>query len=51
MNNNDNELERYAREKIRRDSKFKPNYCFILPTDGTRVGPTGPNNRLFKSSN
>ena len=47
MNNNDNELERWAIEKIRRDQKFKPNCCFIIPTGptgpGTGItGPTGP---------
>ena len=35
MNNNNNELERWAREKIRRDQKCKPQCCVI-------VGPTGP---------
>ena len=44
MNNNDNELERWAREKIRRDQRFKPNCCFIIPTGptGPAGGPTGP---------
>ena len=37
MNNNQNDLVRCAMEKIRRDEKFKPNCCFIIPT-----GPTGP---------
>lgn len=44
MNNNNNELERWAREKIRRDQKFRPD-CNIV------IGPTGPTARLFKSSN
>lgn len=35
MNNNDNELERWAREKIRRDQRFRPN-CNVI------IGPTGP---------
>ena len=44
MNNNDNELERWAREKIRREQRFKPNCCFIIPTGptGPAGGPTGP---------
>jgi len=47
MNNYDNELERWAIEKIRRDQRFKPNCCFIMPTGptgpGTGItGPTGP---------
>ena len=33
--NNNNELERYAREKIKRDQRFKPN-CNVI------IGPTGP---------
>lgn len=35
MNNNNNELERYAIEKIKRDQRFKPN-CSVI------IGPTGP---------
>ena len=35
MNNNNNELERYAREKIKRDQRFRPN-CNVI------IGPTGP---------
>ena len=35
MNNNDNELVRWAREKIKRDQRFRPN-CNVI------VGPTGP---------
>ena len=35
MNNNDNELERWAKEKIRRDQRFRPN-CNVI------IGPTGP---------
>jgi len=45
MNNNQNDLVRWAMEKIRRDEKFKPNCCFIIPTGptgGTGTGPTGP---------
>ena len=45
MNNSDNELERWAREKIRRDSKFRPNCNVIIgPTGptGPAGGPTGP---------
>ena len=48
MNNNDNELERWAREKIRQDSRFRPNCNVIIgptgPTgpSGGATGPTGP---------
>lgn len=48
MNNNDNELERWAREKIRRDQRFRPNCNIIIgptgPTgpSGGATGPTGP---------
>ena len=48
MNNNDNELERLAIEKIRRDSRFRPNCNVIIgptgPTgpSGGATGPTGP---------
>ena len=43
MNSNDNELVRCAKEKIRRDQKFKPNCCVFLPTvPGGITGPTGP---------
>ena len=43
MNNERNELEKYAWEKIKRDSKFKPNCCFISPINGIgATGPTGP---------
>jgi len=44
MNNNDNELVRWAMEKIRCDEKHRPDCCVV-------VGPTGPTERLFKSSN
>jgi len=37
MSNNQNDLVKWAMEKIRRDEKFKPDCCFIIPT-----GPTGP---------
>jgi len=45
MNNEQNDLVRCAMEKIRRDERFKPNCCFIIPTGptgGTGTGPTGP---------
>ena len=56
MNNNQNDLVRWAMEKIRRDEKFKPNCCFVIPTGptgpgGGPTGPTGATDRLFKSSN
>ena len=35
MNNEKNELEKCAREKIRRDQRFRPN-CNVI------IGPTGP---------
>lgn len=43
MNNNDNDLVRWAREKIKRDSKFKPACNTFIITDGIgATGPTGP---------
>ena len=43
MNNNDNELERCAREKIKRDSRFKPACNTFIINDGIgATGPTGP---------
>ena len=43
MNNYDNELERCAREKIKRDSKFKPTCNTFIIGDGIgATGPTGP---------
>ena len=45
MNNNDNELVRWAQEKIKRDQRFKPNCNVIIgPTGptGPSGGPTGP---------
>lgn len=45
MNNNDNELVRWAREKIRRDEQNRPQCCVIVgPTGptGPSGGPTGP---------
>lgn len=43
MNNNDNELERCAREKIKRDSRFKPACNTFIIGDGIgATGPTGP---------
>ena len=53
MNNNNNELERWAREKIRRDQKCKPQCCVIVgPTGptGPSGGPTGPTHTLFSES-
>ena len=41
MNNEQNDLVRCAIEKIKRDEKFKPNCCFVMPTGGI-TGPTGP---------
>lgn len=47
-NNNDNDLIREALEKIRRDSRFRPNCNVIIgptgPTGpaGGATGPTGP---------
>ena len=43
MNNNDNELVRWAKEKIRRDQKCKP-ACntFIIGDVIGATGPTGP---------
>ena len=35
MNSNDNELVRWAEEKIRRDKRFRPT-CNVI------IGPTGP---------
>lgn len=43
MNNNNNELERWAREKIRRDQKFRPN-CNIV------IGPMGATHALISES-
>lgn len=40
INNSDNELIRWAKEKIRRDSKFKPVCNTFIVSDGK--GPTGP---------
>ena len=37
MNCERNELEQYAWEKIKNDSKYKPNCCFV-----GGIGPTGP---------
>ena len=57
MNNNDNELVRWAMEKIRCDEKHRPDCCVVVgPTGPTGpasgpTGPTGPTERLFKSSN
>ena len=47
MSNNQNDLVKWAMEKIRRDEKFKPDCCFIIPTGptgpgGGATGPTGP---------
>ena len=48
MDNNDNELIRWAKEKIRRDQRFRPNCNVIIgptgPTgpSGGATGPTGP---------
>ena len=43
MNNNDNELVRWAKEKIRRDQKFKPTCNTFIIGDGIgATGPTGP---------
>lgn len=44
MNNEQNDLVRYAMEKIKRDQRFKPDCCFIIPTGptGPGTGPTGP---------
>ena len=43
MNNNDNELVRWAKEKIRRDQKFKPACNTFIIGDGIgATGPTGP---------
>lgn len=45
MNNNNNELVRWAMKKIKRDSIFKPNCNVIIgPTGptGPSGGPTGP---------
>ena len=44
MNNCDNELERWAREKIRRDQRFRPN-CNVI------IGPMGATARFNNSSN
>ena len=41
MNNNDNELERWAKEKIRRDQRFRPNCNIVIGPMGA-TGPTGP---------
>jgi len=48
MNNEQNELERWAIEKIKRDQRFRPNCSVIIgptgptgPAGGT-TGPTGP---------
>ena len=47
MNNEQNDLIRWAMEKIRCDEKHRPDCCVVVgPT-----GPTGPTERLFKSSN
>ena len=43
MNNNDNELVRWAKEKIRRDQKCKPACNTFIIGDGIgATGPTGP---------
>ena len=44
MNNKQNELERLAIEKIKRDQRFKTNCSVIIgPTGPTGdIGPTGP---------
>ena len=46
MNNGQNELIRCAMEKIRRDEKFKPDCCFIIPT-----GPTALYDYFFNKIN
>ena len=43
MNNNGNELERWAREKIRQDQRFRP-VCNVI------IGPTGPTHTLLSES-
>ena len=41
--NNDNDLIRWAKEKIRKDSKFKPICNTFIINDGSGItGPTGP---------
>ena len=45
MNNEQNDLVRWAKEKIRRDERYRPDCClFIGPTGptGPAGGPTGP---------
>ena len=43
MNNNQNDLVRWAKEKIRRDQKFKPTCnTFIIENRMAATGPTGP---------
>ena len=47
MNNNNNELVRWAMEKIKRDEKHRPECCVVIgptgPTGATgATGPTGP---------
>ena len=52
MSNNQNDLVRCAMEKIRRDEKFKPDCCFIIPAGPTgATGATGPTARFNNSSN
>ena len=43
-NNNNSELIRYAMEKIKRDSKCKPQ-CM-----GAIIGPTGPTGQIGRAS-
>ena len=43
MNNNQNDLVRWAKEKIKRDQKFKPTCnTFIIGNGIGATGPTGP---------
>ena len=44
MNNKQNDLLKWAMKKIKCDEKCKPN-CNVI------IRPTGPTERLFKSSN
>ena len=51
MNNNQNDLIRFAMEKIKRDEKFKPACNTFIIGDGIgATGPTGPTHALISES-
>ena len=47
MNNNQNDLVRWAMEKIKFDEKHRPNCCVVVGPTGPAGGPTGPTGATY----